>query len=178
MRRRLRTLPRLPLAASLAASVAVSVACRSAPREEADQVAADTVAGVAPPAATPAGAPATDSTPPPATPPSATPQPPAAAPVIAALAPDSLRLAPNTISEMVVRGSGFAPGGANTVRIGPITLTSVASNAAGTELRITVPTRYTTNAEAPPRPLFPGDYPVTVETGGKTSNSKTLKVLP
>jgi hypothetical protein len=164
-----------PLARGLAAlTLGMAIACQSAPREQSEAVTVDTMAGVTPAVApvppTPAPTPTTTS---PTTTPSST-----AAPAILALVPDSLRLAPNTISEMLVRGSGFSPSGANTVRIGPITLTSVASNATGTEVRVTVPTRYSTNAEAPPRPLFPGDYPVTVETGGKTSNSKTLKVLP
>ncbi len=78
----------------------------------------------------------------------------------------------------MIRGSGFASTATNTVRIGPVVLRGVRGNAAGTEISVTVPTRYSTNQEAPPRPLFPADYPVTVETGGQTSNSKMLKVLP
>lgn len=151
------------------AVLCTAVACRSAPRDEGERVGVDSVAGVTP-------APAPEATTPPAPP--ATPTPSIAAPVIVALVPDSVRLAPSTISEVTVRGRGFAATGTNTVRIGPITLSSVPANAAGTEIRVTVPNRYTTNAEAPPRPLFPGDYPVTVETGGQTSNSKMLKVLP
>lgn len=154
---------------------ALVVACRSAPRDGAEQVTVDTVAGVDAASSAPPGmAPPTTDSAPAATP--ATPS--AAGPVIAALVPDSVRLAPNTISDVVIRGSGFAVTATNTVRVGPIVLRGVKANAAGTELSITVPTRYTTNDEAPPRPLFPADYPVTVETGGQTSNSKTLKVLP
>jgi hypothetical protein len=99
------------------------------------------------------------------------------APVLSALAPDSVRLDARTISEVVLRGSGFAPAGTNTVRIGPIVLTSVPANADGTEIRVVVPARYATNNEAPPRPLFPGSYPVTVETRGLTSASVMLKVI-
>ena len=141
-------------------------ACRSAPREESDETT------VVPPAAsTPAP---TTSTPAPATGKGAA----SSAPVVTALVPDSVRLSPNTISEIVVRGTGFASTGTNTVHIGPIVLRSVPGNAAGTEIRLVVPTRYTTNAEAPPRPLFPASYAVTVETGGHTSNSVMLKVIP
>ena len=141
-------------------------ACRSAPREEPDETT------VVPPAAsTPAP---TTSTPAPATGKGAA----SSAPVVTALVPDSVRLSPNTISEIVVRGTGFASTGTNTVHIGPIVLRSVPGNAAGTEIRLVVPTRYTTNAEAPPRPLFPASYAVTVETGGHTSNSVMLKVIP
>ena len=141
-------------------------ACRSAPREEPDET---TV--VPPPTSTPA--PPT-STPAPATGKGAA----SSAPVVTALVPDSVRLSPNTISEIVVRGTGFASTGTNTVHIGPIVLRSVPGNAAGTEIRLVVPTRYTTNAEAPPRPLFPASYAVTVETGGHTSNSVMLRVIP
>ena len=141
-------------------------ACRSAPREEPDET---TV--VPPAAATPAP---TTSTPAPATGKGAA----SSAPVVTALVPDSVRLSPNTISEIVVRGTGFASTGTNTVHIGPIVLRSVPGNAAGTEIRLVVPARYTTNAEAPPRPLFPASYAVTVETGGHTSNSVMLKVIP
>jgi hypothetical protein len=97
------------------------------------------------------------------------------APSITALAPDSVQLVPNTISETVIRGSNFAA--TNTVRIGPITLTAVPSTGNGTEIRVVVPARYSTT-EAPPRPLPPGAYAVTVEARGQTSNAVTLKVLP
>ncbi len=154
------------LSALVVTSLLVQGACRSAPREEPDET------QVVPPAAT---------TPAPA---AATPAPTTrggavtGAPVVAALVPDSVRLSPNTISEIVLRGTGFASTGTNTVHIGPIVLRSVPGNAEGTEIRVVVPTRYTTNAEAPPRPLFPASYAVTVETGGHTSNSVMLKVIP
>ena len=141
-------------------------ACRSAPREEPDETT------VVPPAASTPAPPT--STPAPATGKGAA----SSAPVVTALVPDSVRLSPNTISEIVVRGTGFASTGTNTVHIGPIVLRSVPGNAAGTEIRLVVPTRYTTNAEAPPRPLFPASYAVTVETGGHTSNSVMLRVIP
>lgn len=141
----------------LVAALWLPVACRSAPREQPDET------QVKAPDAAPA--PATGH------------PPPTGAPVISALVPDSVHLAPNTISEIVVRGTGFAAGGTNTVRIGPIVLRNVSANAAGTEIRLVVPNRYSTNAEAPPRPLFPGSYPISVETGGLTSNAVMLKVL-
>ncbi|MEO6446403.1 MAG: hypothetical protein ABIZ91_06905 [Gemmatimonadaceae bacterium] len=138
-------------------SLLVVAACRSAPRETAEQVEATT-----PPAATPAattgGSAATG------------------APVITSLVPDQVRLAANTISEIVVHGTGFAPTGSNIVHVGPIVLRDVPANAAGTEIRVVVPARYTSNAEAPPRPLFPGSYPVQVESRGLMSNSVMVKV--
>ena len=148
-------------------------ACRSAPREEPDETT------VVPPAASTPAPPTSTPAPPTSTPAPATGKGAASsAPVVTALVPDSVRLSPNTISEIVVRGTGFASTGTNTVHIGPIVLRSVPGNAAGTEIRLVVPTRYTTNAEAPPRPLFPASYAVTVETGGHTSNSVMLKVIP
>lgn len=97
--------------------------------------------------------------------------------VLQSIAPDSLRLDSSRISEVVLRGSGFDPSD-NTVRVGPITLRQVPARNTGTEIRVVVPARYTTNAEAPPRPLFPGSYAVSVERRGATSNSVMLKVLP
>ncbi|MDP1860340.1 MAG: hypothetical protein Q8K82_16805 [Gemmatimonadaceae bacterium] len=154
------------LSALAVTSLLVHGACRSAPREEPDETQV-----VPPAAATPAPA---ATTPAPATRGGAV----TGAPVVAALVPDSVRLSPNTISEIVVRGTGFASTGTNTVHIGPIVLRSVPGNAEGTEIRVVVPTRYTANTEAPPRPLFPASYAVTVETGGHTSNSVMLKVIP
>ena len=161
------------LGALAVTSLLLPGACRSAPREESDET------QVVPPASsTPAPRPSTPA-PRPSTPASATGGGAVSgAPVVAALVPDSVRLSPNTISEIVVRGSGFAFTGTNTVHIGPIVLRSVPGNAAGTEIRLVVPARYTTNAEAPPRPLFPASYAVTVENGGHTSNSVMLKVIP
>ncbi len=154
------------LGALAVTSLLLPGACRSAPREEPDETKV-----VAPASTTPAPA---STTPAPTTRGGAV----TGAPVVAAVVPDSVRLSPNTISEIVLRGTGFASTGTNTVHIGPIVLRSVPGNAEGTEIRVVVPTRYTTNAEAPPRPLFPASYAVTVETGGRTSNSVMLKVIP
>lgn len=154
------------LGALAVTSLLLPGACRSAPREEPDETKV-----VAPASTTPAPA---STTPAPTTRGGAV----TGAPVVAAVVPDSVRLSPNTISEIVLRGTGFASTGTNTVHIGPIVLRSVPGNAEGTEIRLVVPTRYTTNAEAPPRPLFPASYAVTVETGGRTSNSVMLKVIP
>lgn len=130
-------------------------ACRSAPRDTQESVQPAPTPG----AASPAGQGATGG------------------PVLLRLAPDSVRLDPRIVTEVVLTGRGFATANINTVRIGPIELTKVPANATGTEIRVVVPARYTTNAEAPPRPLFPGSYPVTVETNGKNSASIMLKVI-
>lgn len=134
-----------------------AVACRPGPREE-------TVDAV-PVQGTPAAPPPTTSTPEPG------------APVLSTVAPDSVRLSPNVVTEIVLRGSGFATTGTHTVHVGPIVIAQVPA-VSSTELRVVVPARYTTNAEAPPRPLFPGSYPVSVDVAGRRSNAVTLKVIP
>lgn len=136
----------------------LGAACRPAPREEKVE-------------ATPERAPAP--TPPPTTG-GAT----AATPILSAVVPDSVRLTPNTVTEIVLRGRGFATTATNTVHVGPIVIAQVPGNASGAEIRVVVPARYTTNAEAPPRPLFPGSYPVSVDVGGRQSNAVMLKVMP
>ena len=161
------------LGALAVTSLLLPGACRSAPREEPDETKVVAPASTPPAPASTTPAPAS-TTPAPTTRGGAV----TGAPVVAAVVPDSVRLSPNTISEIVLRGTGFASTGTNTVHIGPIVLRSVPGNAEGTEIRVVVPTRYTTNAEAPPRPLFPASYAVTVETGGRTSNSVMLKVIP
>lgn len=113
----------------------------------------------------------------PATPPYTTP---ASAPHIDAVVPESLSVQRNTMKELLIRGSGFAAGtpGRNTVMIGPIRLTQVPANAAGTEIRVVIPDRIVGQSEAPPRPVLPGTYPVTVETVAGTSNVVNVQVLP
>jgi hypothetical protein len=84
------------------------------------------------------------------------------------------------VVEIVIRGSGFDPGnpGRNTVALGPITLNQVPANQTGSEIRFVIPDRYATNNEAPPRPLGPGTYSVTVETVNGKSNSVSIRILP
>lgn len=134
-------------------------ACRSAPREGANE----TQSSPAPSPSTPA--PGGGNVP-------------QGTPVLSSLAPDSVRLASNTINEITLRGQGFATTGSNTVRIGPVVIPSVPANAAGTEIRVVVPARYSTSTESPPRPLMPGSYAVTVEARGLTSAALTVKVVP
>jgi hypothetical protein len=120
------------------------------------------------------------------TPPATTPaetariQTPRPTPHIDALVPDSARVAPNSVVEVVIRGSGFEPGspGRNTVELGPIKLNQVPANQAGTEIRFVIPDRYTSNNEAPPRPLMAATYPVTVQTSNGKSNVISIRILP
>lgn len=103
-----------------------------------------------------------------------------ATPHIDAVIPDSVSVQRNSVKEVVIRGSGFAAGapGRNTVTIGPLRLTQVPANAAGTEIRVVIPDRVVSQSEAPPRPLLPGAYPVTVENSAGTSNAVNVRILP
>jgi len=107
-------------------------------------------------------------------------QTPRAMPHIDALVPDSARVGRNSVVEIIIRGSGFEPGtpGRNTVELGPIKLNMVPANAAGTEVRFVIPDRYSTNNEAPPRPLAAGTYSITVETSNGRSNTVSIRILP
>ena len=98
-------------------------------------------------------------------------------PVIEALVPDSIRFGSDAV-EITIQGRNFATDkSANTVVVGPITLTHVAAGASGTRLRVRLPST-SSSSEAPPRPLPPGEYQVTVRTGTGTSNALTLRIVP
>lgn len=99
-------------------------------------------------------------------------------PVIEALVPDSIRSGADG-ADLTIQGQNFATNDAslNTVVVGPITLTHVAARASGTRLQVRVPATWS-GSEAPPRPLPPGEYQVTVRTGTGTSNALTLRIVP
>lgn len=99
------------------------------------------------------------------------------APVIDALVPDSIHFGSDA-AEVTIQGHNFATDkSANTVVVGPITLTHVAAGASGTRLRVRLSST-SSGSEAPPRPLPPGEYQVTVRTGTGTSNALTLRIVP
>jgi hypothetical protein len=101
-------------------------------------------------------------------------------PHIDAVVPDSVSVQRHSVKELLIRGTGFAAGtpGRNTVMIGPIRLTQVPANAAGTEIRVIIPDRIVGASEAPPRPVLPGRYAVSVETAAGISNAVNVQVLP
>lgn len=105
---------------------------------------------------------------------------PTSGPHIDAVVPDSVSVQRHSLKELLIRGTGFAAGtpGRNTVMIGPIRLTQVPANAAGTEIRVVIPDRIVGESEAPPRPVMPGRYPVSVETAAGVSNAVNVQVLP
>ena len=109
--------------------------------------------------------------------PTQTPQ--ASAPKIDRMVPDSARVG-SAVDEVRIIGTGFEPGrsGQNTVDVGPIHLTMVPANDAGTEIRIVVPAQAQGTAQSPPRRVLPGTYDVTVTTRAGVSNAIPLRILP
>ena len=103
----------------------------------------------------------------------------AAPPVIARLAPDSVRVSPGAVVEVVVTGSGFVAGdpGENTVHFGPAVMRRVRASDDGTRLVFTIPDVITSGGEAPPSPVVPGPYPVHIETAHGSSNVLVLQVV-
>lgn len=105
---------------------------------------------------------------------------PAALPVLQRITPESARVVANAVLEIRLDGSGFelGPQGANDVEVGPVRLRQVPANSAGRQLQFVLPDRVPESGEAPPRRLFPGDYPVTVTTRAGKSNALSFRVLP
>jgi hypothetical protein len=112
--------------------------------------------------------------------PAPTPSPaPTSAPKIDRVVPDSARVG-SAVDEVRIFGTGFEPGrsGQNTVDVGPIHLTMVPANDAGTEIRITLPAETGGTAQTRPRRVLPGTYDVTVTTRAGVSNAIQLRILP
>lgn len=104
----------------------------------------------------------------------------AAAPHIDRIVPDTVSAAPGTVVEVSIVGRGFVPGrpGMNTIDFAGMSITSVPSNSAGTEIRFAVPNEIRSTGEAPPMPIHPGSFTVRVRTDRGTSNSVSLMVTP
>ncbi|MEP6730647.1 MAG: hypothetical protein ABJE10_08410 [bacterium] len=100
------------------------------------------------------------------------------APVIERLSPDSVIVAPGSVIEITVIGSGFHRGAesGNTVRFAQSTLRGVRANADGTRIVFVVPDALDSGGEAPPSRVITGSYPVQVETASGKSNVLMLKV--
>lgn len=101
-----------------------------------------------------------------------------AAPVLEAIAPDSVIVAPGSVVEIVLSGSGFQRGtpGANTVRFGASAMRGVVASGDGRRITFVVPDAIESGGEAPPSRLIAGVYPVRVETPAGTSNVLMLRI--
>jgi hypothetical protein len=101
-----------------------------------------------------------------------------AAPHIDGIQPDSVVVAQGSVVEVVVRGRGFVAGmpGHNIVMFGRHAINDVPANANGTEIRLVIPDRLPSGGEAPPQPIEPGPYPITVKTPNGESNAVNVRV--
>jgi hypothetical protein len=106
-------------------------------------------------------------------------------PTIERIEPDTIALGRQAVPTIVLRGTGFVPGGngefgggRNTVRVGPASVERVASDAGGTTLRFALALAYSdTSSRGRPASFVPGEYPVSVITPRGTSNTLTLTMI-
>ena len=101
------------------------------------------------------------------------------APVLERLIPDSVFVAPGSVVEVTVVGSGFHDGadGENTVMFGPSTMRHVTATNDGRRITFVVPDAIESGGEAPPSRLLTGTYPVQIETAMGKSNVLMLRVV-
>ena len=78
--------------------------------------------------------------------------------------------------ELLIVGAGFDPT-SNTVSLGPITLTTIPSEARGTRIRFTVPDRVPSGGGAAPLLWEQGVYTLTVQTRLGTSAPVSVRVV-
>lgn len=100
-------------------------------------------------------------------------------PMLAMMRPDSVVVAPGSVVEVTVTGSGFRQGspGENTVWFGSSMLRGVTSSDEGRRITFVVPDAMDSGGEAPPARLITGTYPVQVETATGKSNVLMLRVF-
>lgn len=100
-------------------------------------------------------------------------------PMLATMRPDSVVVAPGSVVEVTVTGSGFRQGspGENTVWFGSSMLRGVTSSDEGRRITFVVPDAMDSGGEAPPARLITGTYPVQVETATGKSNVLMLRVF-
>ena len=104
---------------------------------------------------------------------------PESAPVLERLVPDSVFVAPGSVVEVTVVGSGFHDGapGENTVMFGTATMRHVVASADGRKIVFVVPDAIESGGEAPPSRLLTGTDPVRIETAMGRSNVLMLRVF-
>ena len=100
-------------------------------------------------------------------------------PLLERLIPDSVFVAPGSVVEVTLVGSGFHDGapGENTVMFAGSTLRHVPATADGRRITFVVPDAIESGGEAPPSRLLAGTYPVQVETALGKSNILMLRVV-
>ena len=103
---------------------------------------------------------------------------PSGPPVIDSARPDSVLLPSGGVVQVTLLGSGFFPGkpGRNTVHFSNTALKLVPASSDGRQIVFAIPDVIARGGEAPPSPLRPGNYSVSVETSSGTSNAVTVRV--
>ncbi|HUQ81662.1 MAG TPA: hypothetical protein VM076_11010 [Gemmatimonadaceae bacterium] len=96
-------------------------------------------------------------------------------PRIEKISPDSVNTSQGQVIEVTLSGSGF-DATENTVAVGPVTLTRLASGDDGRTLRFTVPLTMSSGGGAPPMPLRGSRFQVTVTTPRGVSNAVALAI--
>ena len=100
-------------------------------------------------------------------------------PALEAMRPDSVLVAPGSVVEVTLTGSGFRRGSPseNTVWFGSSMMRGVLSSDEGRRITFVVPDAIDSGGEAPPSRLVTGAYPVQVETATGKSNVLMLRVF-
>lgn len=100
-------------------------------------------------------------------------------PTLETMRPDSVLVAPGSVVEVTLIGSGFREGlpGGNTVWFGSSMLRGVTSSDEGRRITFVVPDAIDSGGEAPSARLVTGSYPVQVETATGKSNVLLLRVF-
>lgn len=100
-------------------------------------------------------------------------------PILETVRPDSVLVAPGSVVEVTLIGSGFRQGspGENTVWFGSSMMRGVTSSDEGRRITFVVPDAIDSGSEAPPARLITGSYPVQVETAAGKSNVLMLRVF-
>jgi len=96
-------------------------------------------------------------------------------PIISSLAPDTVSVAPGESPEFTIMGAGFLMAPTNTVVIGPVRVTQIASKD-GSSLRVSLPDRIVSGGEAPPSDWSSGKYPIVVSNSSGQSDTAWIRI--
>jgi hypothetical protein len=95
--------------------------------------------------------------------------------MISSLAPDTVSVAPGESPEFAIIGAGFLIAPTNTVAIGPVRVTQIASKD-GLRLHVSLPDRIQSGGEAPPSDWSSGRYPVVVSNSAGESDTAWIRI--
>ncbi|HKS07009.1 MAG TPA: hypothetical protein VJR92_11900 [Gemmatimonadaceae bacterium] len=92
------------------------------------------------------------------------------------LIPDTATIADGRIVVVRAIGRGFDATD-NVVEFGPVVFTRVRASATRDTINFTVPLELPSSGGAPPAPVYPGEYSVTVRVGNARSAARTFRIL-